>query len=143
MNLVSKFFNELSARELYEILRVRVDIFVVEQRCAYSELDGVDYDSLHVYFEEDGKVQAYLRAFPKAPGIIQMGRVLTARRGEGLGGKLLKEGIEEIKARFSPEQIYIEAQTYAVGFYKREGFEICSDEFFEDGIAHVEMQLKL
>ena len=143
MNLVSKFFNELTACELYEILKARAQIFVVEQNCAYQDLDGKDYDSLHVFYESDGKVTAYLRAFVKESGVVQMGRVLTLEHGKGLGGKLLKEGINQIKEKQAPESIFIEAQCYATGFYEREGFKICSEEFLEDGIPHVEMILKL
>ena len=72
-----------------------------------------------------------------------MGRVLTTKRGIGLGAKLLKYAIEEIERRFNPKQIYIESQTHAVGFYEREGFKVCSDEFMDAGIPHVEMKLNL
>ena len=143
MMFISKKFNELSAAELYEILRARVSVFVVEQNCPYPELDGVDYDSLHIYYEDNGKVMAYMRAYVMEPGVVRMGRVLTVERGTGLGGKLLKEGIQEICEKFSPKYIYIEAQCYAIGFYQREGFVVCSDEFLEDGIPHVKMILKL
>lgn len=143
MNLVSKFFHELTTLELYELLKVRAEIFVVEQNCVYQDLDDKDYDSLHVFYESDGKVIAYLRAYEKEMGVVQMGRVLTLEHGTGLGGKLLKEGINQIREKQSPKCIFIEAQCYATGFYEREGFEICSQEFLEDGIPHVEMKLKL
>ena len=143
MNFVSKVFSELSTAELYEILRARVNVFVVEQNCPYPELDGIDYNSLHVYYEDNAKALAYLRAYEMAPGVVRMGRVLTVERGIGLGGKLLKEGIREIREKFSPERIYIEAQSYAIGFYQREGFVVCSEEFLEDGIPHVKMELLL
>ena len=134
MNLISKYFDELTTRELYEILKVRTKIFVVEQNCPYLELDGMDYESLHVFYEEEGKVTAYLRAFRKDADTVQMGRVLTARHGTGLGGRLLRDGIEQIVRKQNPKRIYIEAQCYAAGFYAREGFRSCSDEFIEDGI---------
>ena len=143
MNFHSKIFSQLNTTELYELLRARVNVFVVEQTCPYPELDGIDYDSLHVYYESEGKVLAYLRAFYKEPGVVQMGRVLTVERGTGLGGRLLSEGIREIKEKFEAQKIYIEAQTYAIGFYEREGFKLCSDEFLEDGIPHVKMELAL
>jgi ElaA protein len=137
----SKYFDELSTKELYEILRARAEIFVVEQNCVYQDLDGIDYESLHVFAEEGGKVTAYLRAFYKDEDTVQMGRVLTLRHGEGLGGKLLREGIAQIRARMHPAKICIDAQCYATGFYEREGFRICSEEFLEDGIPHVRMVL--
>ena len=103
----------------------------------------MDPESLHVFFEDEGRIAAYLRAFVKEPGVVQMGRVLTVDRGIGLGGKLLRAGIEEIRTRFHPAKIFIEAQSYAVGFYAREGFRVMSEEFLEDGIPHVKMELDL
>lgn len=143
MNFVSKYFHELTTLELYELLKARAEIFVVEQNCVYQDLDDKDYGSLHVFYESDGKVYAYLRAFVKEEGVVQMGRVLTLEHGTGLGGKLLKEGIDQIKEKYAPKCIFIEAQCYATGFYEREGFKICSQEFLEDGIPHVEMKLDL
>ena len=116
MRFVSKYFDDLTTRELYEILKARSAVFVVEQNCVYQDIDGLDPASLHVFFEDEGRIAAYLRAFVKEPGVVQMGRVLTVDRGCGLGGKLLRAGIEEIRERFHPGKIYIEAQSYAVGF---------------------------
>ena len=143
MKLVSKFFEELTTIELYELLKARAEIFVVEQNCIYQDLDDKDYNSLHVFYEEDGKVTAYLRAFIKEEGVVQVGRVLTVKHGTGLGGKLLKAGLEQIKEKFQPEKLYLEAQCYAIGYYEREGFSVCSEEFLEDGIPHVQMELQL
>lgn len=152
MKLESKLFDELGTRELYEILRARTAVFIVEQKCPYQDVDGIDCRSLHVFYaREDGRVEAYLRAFWKegASGaglsgdVVQMGRVLTVRRGEGLGGRILRDGIEQVRLKFDPRSIFIEAQCYARGFYEREGFAACSEEFLEDGIPHVGMELSL
>ena len=143
MELTIKTFQELTTKELYEILKVRGAIFVVEQNCAYQDIDGLDETSLHLFYEDGGQVQAYLRAFEKEPGIVQMGRVLTLRHGEGLGGRLLHEGIVIIKEQFQPQKIVIEAQCYATGYYEKAGFQRCSEEFLEDGIPHVRMELTL
>lgn len=143
MQTKAKLFNELTTKELYEILKARAEIFVVEQNCVYQDLDDVDYESLHVFYEEEGKVVAYLRAYYKDDKVVQMGRVLTLQHGKGLGGRLLKEGIAQIKEKMTPKQLYIEAQCYATGYYEREGFRVCSDEFLEDGIPHVQMILDL
>lgn len=143
MNVVSKFFDELTTRELYEILKVRSEIFVVEQNCVYQDIDDIDYESLHLFFDENGRVEAYLRVFRKDADTIQIGRVLTRKHGRGLGRLLLQEGINQVRKRWKPKKIYIEAQCYATGYYEREGFEICSDEFLEDGIPHVQMILRL
>ena len=141
MKLITKYFHELTTTELYEILKSRSEIFVVEQNCIYQDLDDIDYRSLHIFYELNGKIVAYLRAFEKdsVKKMVQMGRVLTLTHGIGLGGKLLKEGIAQIKEKWNPSSIYIEAQCYATGFYEREGFVISSDEFLEDGIPHVKM----
>ncbi|MCR4903804.1 MAG: GNAT family N-acetyltransferase [Butyrivibrio sp.] len=143
MEIKSKYFKELTTTELYELLKVRAEIFVVEQNCVYQDLDDKDYESLHIFYEESEKVIAYLRAFKKDGDTVQVGRVLTLKHGTGLGGKLLTEGIEQIRIKMKPKYIYIEAQCYAVGYYEREGFKVCSDEFLEDGIPHVQMILTL
>ena len=145
MKLVTKQFHELTTEQLYEILKSRAEIFVVEQNCVYQDLDDKDYHSLHVFFEDEGRVVAYLRAFEKdtVAKTVQIGRVLTLEHGTGLGGRLLREAISYIKEVMKPKTIYIEAQCYAVGFYEKEGFVVSSEEFLEDGIPHVEMLLKL
>jgi ElaA protein len=143
MEIAAKFFNQLTTRELYEILKARAEIFVVEQNCVYQDLDNKDYESLHVFYEENGKVIAYLRAFYRDDNVVQIGRVLTIQHGTGLGGRLLNEGISQIKERMNPKQLYIEAQCYAIGYYERVGFKVCSEEFLEDGIPHVQMTLDL
>ena len=145
MELKSKYFNELSTTELYEILKARSEIFVIEQKCIYQDLDDIDYKSIHIFYQQDNKVIAYLRIFPKEENwdIVQMGRVLSIEHGKGLGGKVLKEGIKFIKEKINAKKIYIEAQCYVIGFYKREGFKICSEEFLEDGIPHIKMELEL
>lgn len=164
MELRKKTFADLTTRELYEILKARAAVFVVEQNCVYQDLDDKDYESLHLFYEEDGKVLAYARIFPKdgEAGTLQMGRVMTLHHGQGLGGKLLKEAIaaaREMQGAAAcrgrdPEgagactqqgmrELYIEAQEYAKGYYEREGFRVTSPMFLEDGIPHVEMRLAL
>ncbi|OYQ66739.1 GNAT family N-acetyltransferase [Aerococcus sp. 1KP-2016] len=143
MQLISKYFDQLNTSELYEILRVRSEIFVVEQNCVYQDIDGKDQESIHIYIEEHGRILAYLRAFKRADDVVQMGRVLTRNHGLGLGGKILHDGIAVIKQEMNPSQIYIEAQTYAIGFYEREGFVVSSEELLEDEIPHVKMLLDI
>lgn len=142
MELKVKTFSELTTGELYEILKSRAEIFVVEQKCVYQDLDDRDQSSLHIFFEEKGRVKAYLRAFALDDQKVQIGRVLTLHHGTGLGGRLLKEGIRQVWERYAADRIYIEAQCYATGFYEKEGFRICTGEFMEDGIPHVGMELK-
>ena len=142
MKTLAKTFDELTNTELYEIMRLRQDVFIVEQNCPYFDLDGVDYKSVHVFIEDCGSLVAYLRIFPRdgEEGIIQVGRVVTRERKKGYGAAILSEGLRAARERFSPSGFYLEAQTYAVGYYAREGFEVVSDEFLEDGIPHVQMR---
>lgn len=146
MKLVYKTFEELTTKELYELFKARMEIFVVEGDCVYQDFDDVDYESVHVFYQnDDGIVLAYLRLFRRNdnPNIVQMGRVLTLKHGIGLGGKLLHAGIDVAKKYMKAEKIYIEARKHTIGFYEREGFEVCSEEFLEVGIPHVQMELKL
>ena len=146
MELHVKSFDELTARELYEILRLRVDVFVVEQRCAYTELDGLDYMAAHVFYTDGGGIAAYLRVLPpgeRFPDAAGIGRVIARRRGEGLGAAVLAAGIAAARSMPGVERIRLEAQTYARGFYEKAGFAACGDEFDEDGIPHIEMVLEL
>ncbi len=143
MEIRAKYFDALTTRELFEILRARSAVFVVEQNCVYQDMDDRDYESLHIFFEEDEKVTAYLRVFQKDADTVQIGRVLTVKRGTGLGGKLLSEGIRQAIDAYHPRRLVLEAQCYAAGFYAREGFRISSEPFMEDGIPHVWMTREL
>ncbi len=140
MELVVKTFEELSNRELYEILKLRSDVFVVEQNCVYPDIDGIDYDALHFNMNVENRIEAYLRVFPLSEGVYQIGRVVTREHGKGYGGKLMECSLPVIEERLQPKEIVMEAQVYAVGFYEKYGFEICSEEFLEDGIPHVKMK---
>ena len=145
MELTVKRFDELDIFELYEILKLRVDVFVVEQNCPYPELDEKDKSAWHVYFREASEIIAYLRVLD--PGVsfdtAAIGRVISARRRCGLGTKLMREGIRVVRERMNTDAIKIEAQTYARSFYEQLGFVQTSEEFLEDGIPHIEMILKL
>ncbi len=143
MKYFQKTFEELSVGELYEILKLRSDVFVVEQNCVYPDIDGIDRKSMHLFAAEDGKIVSYLRIYRREEGVYQIGRVVTAIRGRGYGREILKKGIEYIRGLKDAEKVYIEAQCYAIGFYEREGFRVSSDEFLEDGIPHVVMMLDI
>ncbi|MBE6615042.1 MAG: GNAT family N-acetyltransferase [Ruminococcaceae bacterium] len=141
MQLCIKTFDELTAGELYEILRVRSLVFVVEQNCVYQDPDGIDLRSIHVYLEDKGEILAYLRVFLREghAAEAQIGRVLTVARGKGLGRQVLDAGIRVAAERLQGDRIYLEAQCYAAGFYEKAGFRSISDPFLEDGIPHVQM----
>lgn len=152
-------FDELTTRELYEILRARADVFVGEEEILYPDADGLDYGSLHVFsWEEAGsaspggepgeagaRVASYLRMFPKPdePGVVQMGRVLTRVHGRGLGARLLACALGAARGRLGAHEVYLESQKHAQGFYEKAGFEVCSDDFIEAGIPHVQMRRKV
>ena len=144
MLFINKYFYELTTTELYKVLKARAAIFVVEQNCVYQDLDDRDQKSLHIFYESEGEIVAYMRAFIKdeTTNTVQVGRVLTKEHGKGMGCILLREGIQCIREKMNPKQIYIEAQCYATGYYEREGFRICSEEFLEDDIPHIQMMLE-
>lgn len=144
MELYIKSFDELSVDELYEILRLRVSVFVVEQNCPYMELDGLDQKSLHVFFKDEAGIQAYLRVIDRTEENqrVSIGRVIAVKRRCGLATKLLKEAISLAVSRFGAEEIYLEAQVYAKSLYEKQGFRQISEGFLEDGIPHIKMLLK-
>lgn len=143
MEFKAKFFTELTSHELYEIIKSRAEIFVVEQNVSYQDLDDIDYDSLHCYFCDDGKVLAYLRAFRLDASTIKIGRVLTLTHGKGTGRELMRNSIEAVKTNFEFKKILISAQKYAIGFYEKFGFKVTSEVYMEDSIEHVRMELDI
>ena len=144
MELLCRSFDELSREELYELLRLRCAVFVVEQNCPYQDLDGLDGAALHVFLRDADGIQACLRILP--PGLagpeVRIGRVLAVKRRCGLASRLLAEGIRLCRERFGPVPILVEAQTYARGLYEKQGFRQTSEEFLEDGIPHIQMRLE-
>lgn len=142
MELIVKYFEELTVHELYEILRLRVSVFVVEQQCPYQEIDGLDQRSIHVFMTDAGKIQAYLRVVDRGvAGEAWLGRVIAVKRRCGLGSRIMNAGIEIAKDRLHAQMIRVEAQTYAKPFYESLGFRQASEAFLEDGIPHIEMKL--
>ena len=141
MQTVIKRFSELTNFELYEILRARAEIFVVEQNCPYQDLDEVDYDAYHVYFRENGKILAYLRVIDKGKRLeeVSIGRVISVQRRKGYGLKLMKVGLQVAKEKFGATVVKIGAQKYAKPFYEGCGFRQISGEYLEDGIPHIYM----
>ena len=145
MELIIRHFSELSTAELYEIYKLRVAVFVVEQNCPYQEVDRADQVAYHIWMQDEDGIQAYARVLP--PGEMfpeaAIGRVIAVKRRCGLGSEIVKAAIQVAKSRFSAETITIEAQTYSQSLYEKLGFEQISEEFLEDGIPHIKMQLKL
>jgi ElaA protein len=136
-------FSGLSTDDLYELIRFREKIFVVEQKCAYLECDGYDPKAFHLLGYENGKLAAYLRAFPagvKYPEIC-FGRVAVENdaRGQGAGRKLVEEGLTQIKNTWGEGPIRISAQSYLLRFYEDFGFKTEGAEYLDDGIPHRDM----
>lgn len=142
MEIFVKPFEELDINELYEILRLRVDVFVVEQNCPYPEIDGRDLDAIHIYLEDAGEILAYARLYDE-DGQVHLGRVIAKKRRKGYGSLILKEAIGAAKKFYQAKQIHIEAQTYAKSLYEKAGFVQISQPFFLDGIEHVKMVLEI
>lgn len=143
MNFVSKNFCELETAELYEILRARSQIFSLEQNMHCQDIDGIDYKSRHFFLEQDGKVLAYLRAFytDNSKTAVKIGRVLTVTHGEGLGAEVMHKALLDIKQNMSCQKICLCSQKHAIGFYEKLGFKTVSQEFLEEDVPHVAMQL--
>lgn len=151
MEFKAKFFDGLTTHELYEIVRARTQIFLLEQRIICQDFDGVDYDSLHCFLEEEGKILAYLRAYPtETHGVVKLGRILSVTHRIGLGTRLLREAIPMIQKTMNCQTITLHAQKHAQGFYEKHaqgfyerlGFVANSPDFLEENIPHVSMILE-
>jgi ElaA protein len=141
--IVSKTFSELNNQELYQILRLRSEVFVVEQDCVYQDLDNKDQISIHIFQKKKNEIVAYTRIFKsgdyyKNPSI---GRVVVSKknRGKELGKKIMIYSIEFIKKNIKGEKIELSAQKYLDKFYKELGFYKKGEDYLEDGIPHQRM----
>lgn len=137
-------FEGLSAAELYAVLQLRSEVFVVEQACVFQDIDGADAQALHLLGSvQGGALVAYARCFP--PGVkfaeASLGRVAThaSRRGTGAGHALVSQAIACVVAQWGPQAIRIGAQARLEGFYRQHGFEVAGPPYLEDGIAHIDM----
>lgn len=135
----SASFAELDAAMLYAILQLRCDVFVVEQRCTYRDLDGRDIEptARHVWIADGRSVHAYLRTLDEGGGVTRIGRVVTAPRlrGRGLADRLVRHAVAA-----APGVVVAAAQAHLTGWYQRRGFVIDGVRYVEDGIPHVPMR---
>ena len=142
---IFKKFDELTAAELYSIMQLRNEVFVVEQNCVYQDADDKDQKSFHLCGWEEGKLVAYTRIIPQGISYAEasIGRVVTspAYRNTGAGRHLMKESIRLCFSEFKCTSIKIGAQVYLTAFYQSLGFIQCSSQYLEDGISHIEMIL--
>ena len=144
MELFVKKFDELSVYELYEILKLRSDVFVVEQDCVYLDLDDKDKNAWHVWLASDDDVVACARVLDKGVSYtdsLSIGRVVSKHRGIGLGAAVMEAAIKTAREKYGDLPIMISAQKYATAFYERFGFVVTSEPYLEDNILHVKMKL--
>ena len=145
MEFILKTFSQLTNSELYEILRLRSEIFVVEQNCVYQDLDNLDQEAFHFLVINEGEIVAYVRMlkpgtrFPEA----SIGRVVTKidYRNQGISTLLIRKAIQTIHNDWKANKIKISAQKYLQRFYESLGFVAVTDEYSEDGIPHLGMIL--
>ena len=139
--LHKKSFQELTTEELYELLRVRSEVFVVEQNCVYQDMDGDDQQAIHLWLTVEEKVVALARVCPAGTHMkeISIGRVITTERGKGYGKQIMLHAIDAAIEHYGAIIIDIEAQEYARGFYESVGFKQSSETFMLDVIPHIKM----
>ncbi len=139
-----KRFETLSVKELYDLLQLRSEVFVVEQNCVYQDIDGKDEKALHLIGEDHGQIVAYARVFKPKDYFIEssIGRVVVKQsyREKKLGHVLIREAIQVIETHFNEDKITISAQLYLKNFYESHGFMQTSETYLEDDIPHIEMK---
>ncbi len=139
----NKHFSELSAQEWYDIGKIRMEVFIIEQNCIYLDLDNKDLDAIHIYGEQNGEIVAYTRLL--APNVtypeVSIGRVVVAQkcRGIKLGDLLLEKTLDIANQKYGRVPIKISAQEHLKGFYQKHGFKVVTESYLEDGIPHVGM----
>lgn len=139
----AKAFADLSGAQVYEILKSRSEIFMLEQNIRCLDMDDVDYKSTHCFLAEEGRVVAYLRAFSDDVDTVRIGRVLSLRHNAGLGTELMQKSLAYIKENMHCNTISLHSQAYVCDFYKKFGFKVVSAVFYEEGIPHVSMELHI
>ena len=146
MEFKLKKFNELTVDELYKILRVRNEVFVVEQNCIYQDCDNKDYEAYHLFCENNHEVIAYLRILNRGVsyGEVSIGRVLVKEnyRHTGLSKEIMLKALKFIEENLKETEVRISAQVYIKRFYEGVGFKVVSEEYLEDDIPHVQMIYK-
>lgn len=141
MNYYIKSFTELSTKEFYEIVKLRIAVFVVEQTCPYQEIDAQDEQAIHTWMQEGQEIIGYTRIIDQEE-IVTFGRVIIhpSHRGKKLGYQLLEKTLEIIKSQIPDKPIVIGAQAHLTNFYGKYGFMPISDVYLEDNIPHVQMR---
>ena len=141
-----KTFDQLTTSELYELLRVRSEVFVVEQDCVYQDVDNNDQTAIHIWLTKGDKTVAMCRICPEGTKLAStsIGRVITTERGKGYGMQIMKIAINTVMERIpDADHLEIEAQLTKQKFYERLGFVATSEPFMMEGLMHLEMKLNL
>ena len=136
-----KKFNEIDSKTLHDIFLLRMEVFVVEQECAYQDIDGQDSESIHIIGKKKEEIIAYSRIMSLNKEFCSIGRVLVKKefRNQGIGIKLMKNSIKEATKEFHNKKIKLSAQKYLKKFYTNLGFKHTGKNYQEDGIPHIEM----
>lgn len=136
-----KTFDQLTTQECYAILKLRVDVFVVEQQCAYPEIDGVDIQAMHIFLKEGEDIVAYARTYIHEDA-FQIGRVVVAKeaRGRGLAQQVVAAAVQYGSLEHPRRKQRLQAQVYLQDFYASFGFQATSEPYEEDGIPHIDME---
>ncbi|MEP5255997.1 MAG: GNAT family N-acetyltransferase [Winogradskyella arenosi] len=138
-----KTFDELSTQELYELLQLRSEVFVVEQDCVYQDIDGKDQKALHILGYSEGELVAYTRIFDAGYYFKEssIGRVIVRSKARKLnyGYAIMEASIAAIKSHYNTTSIRISAQCYLIAFYTNLGFVAVGEDYLEDGIPHINM----
>lgn len=143
---ICKHHADLGKEQLYAVMQLRNEVFVVEQKCAYQDLDGQDLsgDTCHLMAWQDNQLVAYLRLLDPTSqgGDVVIGRVLIAEagRGQGLGHELMVQGLKHAEENWPDVPVYLSAQAHLQGYYRKHGFEVAGEEYLEDGIPHIGMR---
>jgi ElaA protein len=144
MNSIIKKFSELSTEEIYNILKLRSEVFVVEQNCVYQDIDEKDQKAIHLFIEKNSEIIAYTRIFKKGDYYEEnpsIGRVVVSKkeRGKNLGKEIMKKSINFVKENMDEKKIELSAQKYLDKFYKELQFYSEGEDYLEDGIPHQRM----
>ncbi|MDY5824193.1 MAG: GNAT family N-acetyltransferase [Candidatus Coprenecus sp.] len=136
-------FSSLSLEEMYDILRIRATVFVLEQGVVYIDPDGNDKNAVQIYASVDGVMVGCLRIYQLEEGTYRIGRVAVLKefRGLGIGNAMMKEAIQYLRERTNATKVCLDAQLHAIGFYEKLGFTLFTEEFLEEGLLHRGMQM--
>ncbi|MBD79943.1 MAG: GNAT family N-acetyltransferase [Crocinitomicaceae bacterium] len=145
MTFEIKHWDELSKDELYDIIQLRIEVFVIEQDCPYQECDGTDRVAFHLLIQQNEELIGTARIIPKEGDRVALGRIVIKKKNrmEGIGKRLMKSCLEYTREVLHAKRVTMSAQTYLIKFYSEFGFETRGEEYLEDDLPHIAMELTL